>query len=448
MDLHRSPTIASNGTGISLPNLVRGERARALKVQLANWHPMSSPEEIEDAIQTACERFLKRAEGITEPGQIYTWIRTTAHRELNRETAHHAHELPADYVAEEVESVEDEGLDPMEDAISSEDDADLAKLVDEVYTSLPNQKRDILALYVAGHKRPEIADRLGLTQRQVKRELLEIMDEARAVLAELVGGGCEHGEPLMVRFVCGLSTSAEEAYAHEHLAHCGRCEIFCERLMAWRDKAGVMLPVPATEGASPGWIERTLNKSAEGLSSLKQHLVDGGAQAKQQVAASSYRAVDPTPLAVARPGTVATAVATCILAIGGGATYCVEQGVNPLGAARGLIASTSEGEPEPAAPTPEPESTGPVYTPVEPPPEGEEAPASESTPPPAEEKPEPKPEPPPPEDSFEPVSPAYASSEGEAEATESYEASEPAPVESTGRPAPVAASAPPEFGGP
>jgi RNA polymerase sigma factor (sigma-70 family) len=449
MDFHRPTTVASNGAGISLQDLVRGERARALKVQLANWHPECPPEEIEDAIQTACKRFLERAEGITEAGQVYTWIRTTAHRELNREAAQHAHELVADYVVEEeLETLEAGGLDPAAEAISGEDDADLAKLVDEVYASLPDQKRDILALYVAGHKRPEIADRLGLTQRKVKRELLEIMDEARAVLAGLVGGGCQHGEPLMVRFVCGLSTSAEEVYAREHLARCGRCEIFCERLLAWRDKAGVMLPVPATEGATPGLIERALHKSAEGLSSLKQHIVDGGAQAKQQVAASSYRAVDPTPLAVARPGTVATAVATCILAIGGGATYCVERGVNPLGAARGLIASASEGEPEPAAPAPEPESTGPTYTPVEPSPESEEAPVSESAPPPAEEKPEPEPESPPSEDSFEPVSPAYASSEGEAEATETYEASEPAPVESTGRPAPVAASAPPEFGGP
>jgi hypothetical protein len=272
------------------------------------------------------------------------------------------------------------------------------------------------------------------------------MDAARSAVARLAGGGCRHGEPLVLRSVCGLATSVEDAHAREHLARCGRCQVFSEQLIAWREKAGAMLPIPAAEGASPGLIERALHKSAEGVSSIKQHIVDGGAQAKQQVAASSYRAVDPTPLAVARPGTVATAVATCILAIGGGATYCVQQGVDPLGAARGLIASSPESEPEPPAPTPEPESTGPTYTPVEAsPPASEEAPASES-PSPVQE--EPKPEPPPPEDSFEPVSPAYTSGEGESEATESYEPSEPAPVESTARPAPVPASAPPEFGGP
>jgi RNA polymerase sigma factor (sigma-70 family) len=446
MPSHCSSTVASNGAEISLQDFVRGERGRALRAQLATWHRDCSADEIEDAIQTACERFLEHAEGISAPGQVYSWIRTTAHRLLNRDTDRHVHEFQIGVAGARLEGIPAEDDGPAEKLISSEDDAELAKLVEEVYSSLPDRGRDILALYSAGYKRPQIAERLGLSERVVKRELLEVMDAARSTIARFAGGGCRHGEPLVLRWACGLATAAEEAHAHEHLARCGRCEIFSERLIAWREKAGAMLPVPAAEGASPGLIERALHKSAEGLSSIKQHIVDGGAQAKQQVAASSYRAVDPTPLAAARPGTVATALATCILAIGGGATYCVQQGIDPLGAARGLIASSPESEPESTAPPPESESTGPTYTPVEPLPESE-APAPEPTSPPAEEKPKPESKPPP-EDSFEPVSPAYASSEGESEATESYGASEPAPVESTARPAPVASSAPPEFGGP
>ncbi|HVQ59566.1 MAG TPA: sigma-70 family RNA polymerase sigma factor [Solirubrobacterales bacterium] len=201
----------------------------------------------------------------------------------------------------------------------------------------------------------------------------------------------------------------------------------------------------AAEGSAGNLLERAAQRSAEGLASLKQQIAEGGAQLKQHATATYYRAVDPTPLAAARPGTIATLVAGCI-AIGSGATYCVEQGMNPVGAARSLIATTSEPE-APASTEPTEPSPAPVYTPVEPLPESEEAPVPETAPPP-EEKPSPEPEAPPPEDSFEPVSPAYASGGGESESSESYEASEPAPVESAARPAPVAASAPPEFGGP
>lgn len=444
MDSHRSSTIASDGAGISLQDLVRGERARALRVQLADWHPESSAEEVEDAIQTACKRFLEHAEGISEPGQVYSWIRTTAHRELNRETARHARELAVDPVEDHLEEIVVQEAGPDDEVISEEDDADLAKLVEEVYDTLPDRGRDVLALYGAGYKRPEIAERMGLSQRVIKRELLEIMDEARATLARLVGGGCQHGEPLVLRSVCGLATSTEEAHAREHLARCGRCEIFSERLIAWREKAGAVLPVPAAEGASPGIVERALHKSAEGLSSLRQHIVDSGAQAKQQAAAGYYRAVDPTPLTAVRPGTVGAVIASCIAIGGGAATYCVEQGVDPLGAARGLIAGAPESQPEETTPPPESESTGPTYTPVESPVAEEPAPAPEPEPQPAPEpqpKPEPEPEPAP-EDSFEPVTPAYQSSE-----SETYEAPEAAPTESA-EPAPAPAAEGPQFGGP
>jgi RNA polymerase sigma factor (sigma-70 family) len=447
MDSHRSSTTTSNDTGISLQDLVRGERARALEAQLASWHPECSAAEIEDAIQTACRRFLEHAEGISAPGQVYSWIRTTAHRELNRETARHARELMVEPSAVCLEEAVSEDADPAEEMISNEDDVELATLVEEVNTSLPDRRREVLALYGAGYKRPEIAERLGLREWVVKRDLVEIMDAARAAVARLAGGGCQHGEPLVLRSACGLATSAEESQVREHLAHCRRCEVFCERLIAWREKAGAMLPVPAAEEASPGLVERALHKSSDALSSLKQHIVDGGVQAKQQAAASSYRTVDPTPFTAARPGTVASILTGCVLAVGGGATYCVEQGVDPLGAAKGLIASTPETKPEETTP-PESEVPAPVYTP-EPPAAEEPDPTPEPAPPPASSAPEPKPDlkpapEPTAEDSFEPDS-AYASSEGGTE--ETYEAPEAAPVESS-EPAPAPAQPGSQFGGP
>ena len=54
-----------------LRSFVRGERARALRVQLAAQHPESSSEEVEDAVQYACKSFLDEAQGISDPGQVY-----------------------------------------------------------------------------------------------------------------------------------------------------------------------------------------------------------------------------------------------------------------------------------------------------------------------------------------------------------------------------------------
>ncbi|MGN6817024.1 MAG: sigma-70 family RNA polymerase sigma factor [Solirubrobacterales bacterium] len=436
-----STATAPNGTDALLQSLVRGARGRALRAQLASRYPDCSADAIEEAIQYACKSFLDEAEGISAPGQVYAWIRTAAHRSLGREADLHHRELMVDSVEEGLEEISAEDHGPVDELIALEDDADLSMLVEEVSSSLSDRKRDVLALYGAGYKRPQIAERLGLTERAVKRDLLEIMDQARAILARLAGGGCDRGEPLVMRFVCGIASPDESEQAREHLSHCGRCELFSERLVAWREKAGAMLPAPVVEGASPGLLGRIAHASTERIAALKQQVLDGGAQVKQQ-ATTTYRAVDPTPLAGARPGTVGAVIASCLAIGGGAATYCVQQGVDPIGAATGLIAAEPEGEPDPetAAP-PEAESTGPEYTPAETP--VEEAPAPEPTPEPAASEPkqeqQPQAEPPPPEDSFEPVSPSYTDSEAEPEA-----AYEPPPAE----PAPVPANSSPQFGGP
>jgi RNA polymerase sigma factor (sigma-70 family) len=438
---------SETSTATSLPNgaddlfesLVSGQRGRALRAQLASNYPDLSADAIEDAIQYACKSFLDEAEGITAPGQVYVWIRTAAHRSLAREVDHHKREVSVD-PAEDGWRLSAEEVGPVEELIDLEDDADLELLVEEVSSSLSDRRRHVLALYGAGLKRPQIADRLGVPERVVKRDLREIMDAARVTLARLAGGGCEHGEPLVMRLIFGISTPDESSAAREHLAHCERCDLFSERLIGWREKAGAMLPAPVAEGASPGVVRQIADAAGDKISSLKQHVLEGGAQLKQHAAATSSRAVDPTPVAGARPGTAVAVIAGC-LAIGGGAAgVCVEQGVDPLGAASGLIASAPDEEApgETTTPPPEAESTGPTYmpeTPVE-----EPAPAPEPSPEPTPEpqpEPESKPEAAAPENSFEPASsPTSQSSATESEA--SYEATEesaPAP-----QPAPAAPS--------
>lgn len=433
-----------NGTETLLQSLIHGVRGRALRTQLAGRYPDCSRDEIEEAIQYACKSFLDEADGISAPGQVYAWIRTAAHRSLGHEADRHHRELAVDPVDETgIATVADDDPGPAEELISLEDDADLAMLVQKVASSLSAQGRGVLALYGAGLKRPEIADRLGMNERRVKHELEQIMERARAVVARLAGGGCKRGEPLVLRFICGVSSPDETARAREHLSHCHRCEEFSERLMLWRDKAGAMLPAPVVEGADPGLLGRIAHASTERLTALKQQILHGGVEVKQQAAS---RAFDPTPLAAARPGTAATVVASCVLATVGGAAVCSQQNIDPIAPVTGLIASATGGESEPETPT-TPESTGPEYAPeYEPaePPSVEEAPAPEPTTtatPNPQQQPEPKAESAPSEDSFEPATPAYQSSEPEPESN--YEAPAPAP-EST--PAP-AKSGPQFFGG-
>lgn len=450
-----SATAASEAEKLLRP-YVGGERGGKLRSQLARLHRDTPMEKIEEAIQTACDLFVDKGEGILAPGQVYAWVRTTAHRLLNREEDQRIRELPVDPTHESLQEVAAEEPGPAEEAIAHEDEAELVALVREVSDSLPERKREILALYGAGYKRPEIASRLGLTERAVKRDLLEIMDEARVAIARKAGGGCLRGEPLVLRFAYGLASTAEAEQARFHMKGCHRCEMLWERLDAWREKVVVVLPAPAIEQASPGLLGRLAHRTADGVVSVKQQVLGGASQAKQQALAGAsqakqqvsttyYRAVDPTPLAGARPGTVAALLVSCVTIGGSAATYCAQNSVDPIGAAAGLIAGGEEESkpPSESPPTETPEAT--VVVPPAPTPEVEQPVAeSEPTPQPEEEpKPTPEPTPPPPEQSFEPASPNYPAVEAEAES--------PAPETSSSesaRPAPVSGGGAPQFGGP
>ncbi len=411
-------------------------------------------EKIEEAIQTACDLFVDKGEGISAPGQVYAWVRTTAHRRLTREEDQRIREPSVDPTHESLQEVAAEEPGPAEEAIAHEDEAELVALVREVSDSLPERKREILALYGAGYKRPEIASRLGLTERAVKRDLLEIMDEARVAIARKAGGGCLRGEPRVLRFAYGLASAAEAEQARLHMKGCHRCEMLWERLDAWREKVVVVLPAPAIEQASPGLIGRLAHRTADGLASVKQQVLGGAthvkqqvlagaSQAKQQASTTYYRAVDPTPLAGARPGTVAAVLVSCVTIGGSAATYCAQNSVDPIGAAAGLIAGEEEDSKTSAEspPAETPESTAvvpPAPTPEAEQPVVESEPTSQS-----EEEPQPTPEPPPPEQSFEPASPDYPAVEAEAE----HRAPETSSTESA-RPAPVSGGGSPQFGGP
>lgn len=196
------------------------ERGRALRAQLAEQFPERPAEGIEDAVQTACKCFLDEAEGISDPAAAYTWIRTTAYHALVREVNRQKRVIAVDPSAAALEMAAPEQPGPLEELIALEDEADLDVLLSEFAESLPARRREILVLWGEGHNRPEIASRLGISERVVKRAIEEMMQRARVVLAERAGGGCERGESFVLRFACGLadSTEAEQAQAHLELS--------------------------------------------------------------------------------------------------------------------------------------------------------------------------------------------------------------------------------------
>jgi RNA polymerase sigma factor (sigma-70 family) len=170
---------AGNGAADEvLRSLVQGKRGEALRAQLAARYPDSPADSIEEAIQYACKSFLDEAEGITAPGQVYSWIRTAAHRSLGREADRHYRELAVDPDEDGLDQIAVEDDSPAEELIALEDDADLELLVREVSSSLSDRRRDVLALHGAGYRRSQIAERLGLPERVVKRDIEAIMDEA------------------------------------------------------------------------------------------------------------------------------------------------------------------------------------------------------------------------------------------------------------------------------
>src|SRR4051794_21738275 len=126
--LPASTTTAPSGAEELLRPYVGGDRGGKLRSQLASLHRDTPMAKIEEAIQSACDLFVDKGEGISAPGQVYTWVRTTAHRILSREEDQHLRELPTDPSHERLQEVVAEEPGPAEEAIAHEDEAELVTL--------------------------------------------------------------------------------------------------------------------------------------------------------------------------------------------------------------------------------------------------------------------------------------------------------------------------------
>jgi len=427
-----------------LEQIVGGDAALKLRRQVLGRNRGATVEQVEEAFQEACARAARSCRGQAE-GEVYTWLRTTTDRCLWRMRERGEREVIVDRPFDELEV--GAGCAPGADVavLEREHRVDVAQVASVVLERLSERQLDVAALHARGLRRQEIAERLQISPRTVKRLIEQILATGRTELAQLAGHGCEHGHTQVARYAFGLAEAREARRAQLHLATCERCGAMYERLDVWREQVAALLPLAPVAASHSQLVERVVHVGADfatstppdvvaGPGAVRRHASGALAYLRDHAAAAYSRVVDPTPLAGARPGAVAATVAGC-LALSGGATYCVQQSTDPLTALSGIGAASAHK----SKPTkPKPKRVRAVQTPAPPPVVAAPTPPPAVQPPPVAPPPPatatPAALPPAPEDEFEPTS-AAAGGQTSSQTT--------AP-----KPAPAPADGPSEFGGP
>ena len=442
-----------------LDRIAGGPLRAQLVGELARQFPHRPPADVDEAFREAYSRGLTACARRRDK-EVYGWLRRVMANYLVDGDRLKVREVASDTQGPLFERVADRREGPEREVARREDREELRQLCQAVLRWLSPRQQHVLALWADGTEAKQIAGHLGASERAIRKDLERIRAVTRQHVIARAGHGCREGENLISRYSFRLAGPEEARDAHLHLARCGHCGVFYMRLELWREevlaKAAAMLPVPAMEQAHPGLLERALHKTADGLSSLKQHASDAGGQAKAQLAdaaghakqhaAAGYsRAVEYTPLASARPGAAATAIAGCLALGGGAAGYCIDKGVDPIGGLAGIVEQqpAEPREQPPAEQTPEAEQPpDPPQVPATPPPTPEPAPTQPApqpqpppqAPPPAtpEPVPAPPPEPPPPPPEQQEFDPAAAAAAEPAPQPAAPSPRQPAPAPDTG----------------
>jgi RNA polymerase sigma factor (sigma-70 family) len=369
-----------------------------------------------DAYQRALEIYLRRIDTL-DPATEIAWMKVVVKNEALAVRRARTQLVPVEDVDADGSIAESEQR-PVEDLLAGRERVERSA---EALRRIKPDEAKALMLKAQGLSYAEIGESLGWTYTKVNRCLTEGRARFLKVYAQIEAGEeCERFAPTLAALVGGTASAAALLELRPHIRNCATCRATVRRLHATRlGRLGALLPLPALAGPLR-WLAGT----------------------KQHAASAYYRAVDVTPLAGARPGAAAAAIAGCI-AIGSGTTYCVTQGVDPVGGLAHVVAPAREPDrKEPrkkrrlqtlptATPVATPAAT-PVATPTAAPPTPSPAPTVAATPQPT---PEPTPRPIPQEE-YEPVAPATAATAATAA---------PAPART---PAPASAGGPGEFDGP
>jgi RNA polymerase sigma factor (sigma-70 family) len=321
--------------------------------------------------------------------------------------------------------------DPLpEEQIEMREDA---QLVEEILSELPPRQQIIVkARWGWGLPRKEIAALLGISERVLKRELLEVAPRISEQAEYLrTGGWCERRRSLIVAYSFELLSARRSASARQHLSRCPGCRTMARELRRRLEELGAAVPLPplAAHPSSHALFER----AGELVDSGRNAMFDLAAGAKHHVLALFTR----TPAGETAAGQLAAggglrgsgsavaALAACVVA-GGGATYCAVEGVPSAVRDVAGIEQTREPQHEKASTTPNQTPTAQTPTtavPVTAPPQPDDAPAA---------KPQAEPKPQQTEGEFAPASPAPPGSKEFGSAPVARTARAPAPAPRTG----------------
>jgi DNA-directed RNA polymerase specialized sigma24 family protein len=318
-----------------------------LRGQVAAAKRGATREQIEEAFQEACLKAGRSCRGQTM-GEVYKWLLKTTDSIVDDTRDRLKREVLVDHSAREFETVDPTLAPPEEVLIKREEQGELDELTLSILDRLDERKRKVAVLHSHGLARGDIARQLGISARIVKRDVEGVLAAGREQLTRVVGMGCPDGHQLVSRYAFGLAGERDARRAQFHLATCPRCGAMFERLDLWRGRVAALMPMPPAIEGHAHIAERVIHAGSELVAprpeqarpaGLREHVAHATAHVREQATAAYYRMADPTPLVGVRPGAVATVVAGC-LAIGGGATYCVQQGTDPIAAFSGLATSS------------------------------------------------------------------------------------------------------------
>jgi RNA polymerase sigma factor (sigma-70 family) len=372
-----------------------------------------------DAYQRALEIYVRRVDSL-DPATELAWMKVVVKHEALAVRRSRVEAVPVEEV--DFDGRAAEAQRPVDDLLAGRE---RVKRSAEALRRLKPDEAKALMLKAQGLSYAEIGESLGWTYTKVNRAITEGRARFLKVYAEIEAGEeCDRFAPTLAALVAGTASAGALLELRPHIRNCPACRATVRKLHATRlGRLAALWPIPV------------LVAPLRSVASLKQH------------ATSAYaRALDPTPLAGVRPGTAVAAVAGC-LAVGGGTTYCVKQGVDPVRGIAGVVSPAPDRKrAEPPRKKREAKrrvSAMPVSTPTPiatPTPTPEPEPPGPSPEPAAEATPQPTPEPTPapiPEEEYEPVAPATA-------ASTAPELSSPSPR----TPAKAPAGGPGEFDGP
>lgn len=295
----RAGDVAAQDAARRVEALIAGHGPALLRV--ANQFSFCRDDAL-DAYQHALEIYLRRLDTV-EVATEGSWMRVVVKHEAM--AIRRARQGSVDRDEVDLDASLPSGGRDVEDHVAAGQRVERSV---EALRALKPDEAKALMLKAEGLSYAEIGRRFGWTYTKVNRSITEgrarFMKAYRGIEA---GDACERYAGALAALVEGTASGAEVLELRPHLRHCAACRAAVRELrLSRRGRVALLLPWPVLR--------------------VVTHL-------RGHAAAAYNRVADPTPLAGVRPGAVAAAVAGC-LAVGGGATYCVQQHVGPIAGLR------------------------------------------------------------------------------------------------------------------